>query len=101
VGSVRVTLAATDKSSGIASTLYSLNSVTVFHAYNGTFTVSTPGTYTMSYFSKDKAGNIEGFRTKTFTVVKAATTTRVASSLNPSTYGLGVSFTVTVTPSGG
>jgi len=35
----------------------------------------------------------------TFTVNKTATTTTLASSLNPSTYGASVTFTVTVSPS--
>jgi hypothetical protein len=100
LGSVKVTLAATDKSSGVASTSFSLNGGTA-QTYAGPFTIAVAGTYTLRYFSKDVAGNIEAAHSNTFTIVKSSTTTKVTSSLNPSTYGLNVTFTVTVTPSGG
>jgi hypothetical protein len=100
VGSVKVTFVATDKGSGVTSTSYSLNGGGS-QTYTGPFTVSIPGTYTLVYLSKDVAGNTETAHTKAFTIVKSSTTTKVTSSVNPSTYGRSVAFTVIVTPAGG
>jgi Big-like domain-containing protein len=96
--SVVVKLSATDAGK-LASTMYSLNGSTPL-SYAAPVTISTPGRYTLSYFSKDSAGNIEAAKSKTFTI-RSSTTTRLTSSLNPSTYARSVTLTATVTPAAG
>lgn len=99
VGSVEVTLTATDNASGVASTVYKLdNGATT--TYSGPFTVSSVGSHTLTYHSVDIAGNIESSHTSTFSLI-ASTTTTITSSLNPSTYGTSVTFTAKVTATAG
>jgi YVTN family beta-propeller protein len=96
---VTVTLEAVDVGSGVAKTLYKLDSGS-WTTYKGPFTVSTLGTHTISFYSVDKAGNAESTQTTTFPVL-GATTTTLTPSTNPSAYGAAVTFTATVTsPSG-
>ena len=97
--SVKVTLSATDATSGVASTLYSVDGGALT-TYGGAFTVSGLGNHTVSYHSKDVAGNVESVKTTSFTI-STTTATKIASSVNPSTYGQGVTFTATVTPGSG
>jgi hypothetical protein len=99
ISPVKVTLAATDNASGVASTVYQVNGGTVT-TYLGPFTVSTLGSHTVTFHSTDKAGNVESAKSISFTI-DAATATALASSLNPSTYGKSVTFTATVTSSAG
>jgi len=57
-----VTLAATDAGSGVASTSYSIDGGPTL-TYGDPFTVSTPGSHAVTYFSTDNAGNAEQPRT--------------------------------------
>lgn len=52
------TLSATDDNSGIKQTWYALNDSS-WIAYSQPFQISTEGAYTLTYWSSDKAGNIE------------------------------------------
>jgi hypothetical protein len=59
VGSVLVTLTASDgNGSGVASTVYQINGGT-WQNYTGPFYVTTPGIYVVAYYSTDNAGNVE------------------------------------------
>jgi hypothetical protein len=98
---VVVTLAATDAGSGISVTLISLNGGKFYTSYTGPVTVSTPGTYTLNYFSKDIAGNIEAIKSKTFTVKSLTTVTNVTSSVNPSAFARSITFTARVSAAAG
>ena len=69
---VKVTLAATDPGapttgSGVASTVYQVNAEGL-HTYSGPFSVSYPGTYTVTFHSTDVAGNIESTKLVGFTI---------------------------------
>ena len=71
---VKVTLSASDPGapttgSGVAATYYALNSG-AYHAYTGPFTVGYTGSYTVHFYSVDKAGN-------------TATASSVSFSINP------------------
>ena len=92
---VTVTLNATDALSGVASTSYQVDGGSVQN-YSGPFVVNTSGPHTVTFQSVDNAGNTETSENSSFTI-KAATTTAVASSLNPSVHGQSVTFTITVT----
>ena len=61
--SVIVTLTASDSSSGVDRTYYSTNGSTPSTLYTGPFTVANEGTYTIKYYSVDKAGNVEAIKT--------------------------------------
>jgi hypothetical protein len=82
VGAVTVTLTATDAISGIASTSYSLDG-TPAQTYSGPFTVTSPGTHTLSFFSTNKAGDVEAANTLGFTNVASSAPTTVATPTGP------------------
>ncbi|MDZ4722141.1 MAG: hypothetical protein SH847_27070, partial [Roseiflexaceae bacterium] len=63
-----VTLSASDSLSGVASTSYRINNGTQ-QTYSAPFVISTAGTYVVTYFSTDRAGNAEAAKTLTFTVL--------------------------------
>src|SRR5262249_15912241 len=97
---VKVTLSATDQSSGVAAISYSRDGG-AFTTYSAPFTVSaaTPTPHTVRYFSKDVAGNIEQTKNTSFTI--KSTKAALASSANPATFGQNVTLTATITaPSG-
>ena len=98
---VKVTLAATDAApgSGVAHTYDDVNG-SPYVAYSAPFTITKTGPITVSMYSTDVAGNVETAHSVAFTI-KAATTTSVTSSLNPSTYGQAVTFKATVVGSFG
>ena len=97
-----VTLTATDSGSGVAGSFYSFDGVN-FATYTAPFAVTSPGSYTLHYYSTDIAGNTETAHIATFTVGSnaATTVTTVSSSMNPSTFGSGVTFTARVSASTG
>ena len=69
-GDVTVNLSAGDNLSGIASTSYSVDGGA---PQNGTsFTLSSEGDHTVTYFSTDKAGNVEATRTAEVKIDKTA-----------------------------
>jgi hypothetical protein len=80
-GPVQVTLAATDATSGIASTSYKIDGGAA-QAYTSPFTVSSDGTHTITFFSVDHAGNTEATKTVSFKVDTTApvTTANLAGS---------------------
>ena len=55
---ISFTLAASDNLSGVASTFYSVDGGTP-QSYSGAVTIGTNGTHTVTYWSADKAGNVE------------------------------------------
>jgi len=99
ISTVTVTLKATDSGSGVAATYYQVDGGALL-TYSGPFTVSSTGSHVVVFHSKDVAGNLESNETTTFSL-EAPTSTSLASSVNPSTYGTSVTFTAAVTPSFG
>lgn len=83
----------------MAGTFYQLDGG-VLTTYSAPFAVSTTGTHTVLFHSKDKAGNVESTKSVSFTI-KASTTTSISSSKNPSAYHQSVTFTAKVTDSFG
>ena len=77
--SVKVTLAATDATSGVASTDYRIDGGTL-HTYGGSpFTVTGDGTHTVTFYSVDNAGNQEPTRTATIKIDTTPPTSTVAA----------------------
>ena len=68
VSDVLVTLTATDDSSGVKSTEYSFDETTWTNY--APFTVSTEGTTTVDYRSKDNAGNVEATKSESLKIDK-------------------------------
>lgn len=92
---VHVTLIASDNASGVANTVYQLDGGPVKN-YAGPFTVTATGSHTVNFHSTDVATNVEANQAIGWTET-AATSTALASSLNPSPYSKAVTFTATVT----
>lgn len=61
-GSATVTLTATDDWPGVVEIAYQINGGD-FQPYTGPFTFSSDGTYTVEFFARDGAGNIESIQT--------------------------------------
>jgi hypothetical protein len=99
LSSVKVTLIATDNLSGVLSTVYQIDGGTVFN-YVFPFIVSAAGPHTVTFHSLDYAGNVESTESASFKI-DGTTSTSIASSANPSTYGATVIFTVTVSSTAG
>ena len=70
ISNVQVTLTATDDLSGVASTMYQVDSGSL-KAYTAPFFVMTDGAHTVSYYSVDVAGNIETTKNASFTILHA------------------------------
>ncbi len=68
VAPVLVTLTATDDLSGIASTLYQIDSGN-WQNYSGPFNITALGPHTFTFYSVDNAGNIEAPQTVSFVVI--------------------------------
>ena len=72
VATVTVKLAATDTGgSGVAATYYTTDGstpTTTSPTYTAPFTLSSPGTYPIRYFSTDRAGNAEQVQSQSVTV---------------------------------
>ncbi len=98
-GPVIVALSATDATSGVRGTVYQIGSGVLFR-YTAPFTVSGTGSYTISFYSTDNAGNQEAVKTISFGIGDQTKIT-LTSSLNPVSYRETVQFTATVTPSTG
>jgi Predicted extracellular nuclease len=67
VGSATVALAATDDRSTTVEIAYRVNGGT-FQPYSGPLTLSGEGTYTVDFFARDSAGNVEPTQTVTVKV---------------------------------
>jgi len=67
VGSATVTLASTDDRSATVEIAYRVNGGT-FQPYSGPLTLSGDGTYTVDFFARDSAGNVEPTQTVTVKV---------------------------------
>jgi hypothetical protein len=96
--SVGVTLAATDATSGVATTSYTVDGGAV-QAYGGMFAVATPGDHTITYWSTDNAGNVESVHTAHVRLDAAAPSTALATTPSSPTGSNGwftssVSFTL-------
>lgn len=84
-GNVTVTLTADDNLSTVAQTEYSVDGGA---AQTGTtFTLSTEGDHTITYFSTDRAGNVEGVQTAHAKIDKTAPT--ISHAFAPLTYADG------------
>jgi hypothetical protein len=92
---VTVNLSATDATSGVQYTYYTLDGGSTT-AYSAPFVVSTPGSHTLKFWSVDWAGNTEAKTTKTFSIVSPTTAVLVATP-NPSLLGQTVTMTATIT----
>ena len=77
--SVPFTLAATDASSGVAATFYTLDGGAT-QTYASAVTVSGQGTHTITYWSTDHAGNLEGTHTTQIKLDNVAPATTLATS---------------------
>ena len=91
---VQVNLNATDATSGVEYTYYTLDggSTTL---YTGAFYVSSAGSHTLHYWSVDWATNTEAQNTATF-AIKSPTTASLVATPNPSMLGAPVTITATV-----
>ncbi|ULL17083.1 hypothetical protein DVH26_23145 [Paenibacillus sp. H1-7] len=72
---VTVTLTASDSGSGIASTYYSIDGGA--QQEGSSVTVTTEGVHTLTYWSVDKAGNVEAKRTAAVRIDKTAPSLKV------------------------
>jgi ribosomal protein S11 len=91
---VTVNLTATDATSGVQTTYYTLNGGPA-NVYSSPFVISAAGSHTLKYWSVDYAGNTEAKHTKTFAIQSPTTATLVASP-NPSVLGQSVTMTATI-----
>ncbi|MGC2638498.1 MAG: Ig-like domain repeat protein [Acidobacteriaceae bacterium] len=94
---VTVVLTATDNLSGVAATYYSLDGGANTQ-YGGSFSVSTPGAHTVTFYSVDVAGTKAAPQTTSFTI-ESPTITTLTASANPILVGGSVTLTATVMPS--
>jgi hypothetical protein len=102
-----VTLTATDAGStatpntgsGVSSIHYRVNGGALT-AYSAPFAVRTNGVNMVTFYSTDRAGNVESTQTATFNLTDT-TTTSFKPSLNPVGFGESVTFTADVTPASG
>lgn len=92
---VKVTLSASDATSGVSATYYQVDGGAV-QTYSGVFTISSTGNHTVAYYSRDVAGNYESTKSVNFWI-KSPTTTVITSSVNPSAFHQSVTFKATVT----
>jgi hypothetical protein len=79
---VQVELTATDASSGLATTEYSLDNGHSWNTYSHAFTVSTEGQNTVLYRSVDQAGNVEPSQSITINIDKTAPTLELSLNTN-------------------
>lgn len=63
-----VTLNAADDVSGVVKTAYTFGDTAEWKDYAGPFTLTQDGTYTIQYYSVDRAGNVEDVKQVTFQV---------------------------------
>jgi regulation of enolase protein 1 (concanavalin A-like superfamily) len=85
-GAVPVTLAATDATSGVASTEYSLDGGP-WTAYTQPVDVSGDGTHEVAFRSKDKAGNVETEKAATIKIDGSKPTVLISGIADRQVYG--------------
>ena len=83
---MKVTLSATDATSGVAHTFYSIDGGG-FATYGAAFTISALGTHTVRYYSKDVAGNASAVKSVSFTISSLTTTKLTARTESLAVYG--------------
>ncbi len=71
ISNVTVLLNASDDLSGVNATYYQIDSGN-FSVYGGQFIVSGNGLHTVTYYSDDKAGNVEFPKNASFTIILAS-----------------------------
>jgi len=79
VGPVTVVLTATDNASGVASTLYQVDSGS-WQTYTRAFNLVVPGQHTVNYYSTDVAGNVEFTQSVTLTITGNSSFTLTVST---------------------
>ncbi|WP_158560401.1 Ig-like domain-containing protein [Paenibacillus contaminans] len=99
-------LSAADIVSGVDRTEYSLDNGSSWNVYSSPITFDQDGSYTISYRSKDRAGNVETERTIAFRIDMTAPTASVAYSVTtptnrPVVATITPSEPVTITNNGG
>ncbi|HEX5598379.1 MAG TPA: copper-binding protein [Micromonosporaceae bacterium] len=85
IGSVTVTLTATDDESGVERVEYSLNA-SAYTAYSMPVTVNLPGQHILSYRATDKAGNTSGTGSVTFSVAASGSEPTCAPDTRPTVW---------------
>jgi hypothetical protein len=85
-GAIPVTLAATDATSGVASTEYSLDGG-AWTPYTQPVDVTGDGEHTVSYRSKDKAGNTETEKAATLKIDASTPTVLISGVADRQVYG--------------
>jgi cytochrome c len=85
-GAIPVTLAATDATSGVASTEYSLDGG-AWTPYTQPVDVTGDGTHTVAYRSKDKAGNVETEKAATVKIDGTKPTVLISGIADRQVYG--------------
>jgi hypothetical protein len=79
----QVTLAGSDNLSGVAATYYSVDGGAA-QTYDGAFSYGTEGTHTITFWSKDNAGNVEtAGAALTLKIDKTAPTTTLINPISP------------------
>jgi large repetitive protein len=92
-GKVNVEFTATDNLSGVAATYYSINGVDFTEGTS--LTIEEKGSYKVSYYSVDNAGNIEEVKTETVKMDSEAPVT--TSNIEDKWYQDGLKVTLTAT----
>lgn len=106
ISKVQATLSATDDSSDVTTTVYSLDEGKNWLPYTTPLTFDEDGSYTLSYKSTDNAGNAEEAQTVTFRIDQTAPTASIVYSITEPTNQevvatINPSEPVTITNNGG
>ena len=81
---VQVTLTAIDDLSGVASTMYQIDS-SGWNTYTGPFVVTALGPHTLTFYSTDNAGNVETPKSTQFVVIGTTRNTLTVSKIGGGT----------------
>jgi hypothetical protein len=105
VSNVGVALTASDSESGVKEIHYGIDGTeTIMVGSTTSFTLSTDGTHSITYYAKDNAGNSETAHPLTINIDKTPPTITIIGIANGAVYTLGgvptVGYTVTDTGSG-
>ncbi len=99
IDNVTVTLNATDNGSGVNETFYMINGGTTT-TYSAPFVVDTLGQDNLTYWSTDKAGNVESQNMVNFTIVKETVNATATRKIKSKSILPGESTIITVNISG-